>query len=127
MTLKKIKFCRRCDKKLKYAHLWYCDKCRRIRNKEIEKRHMQAIIRRQKEVNAKNNPFNGIRRRLINKFALKRTWDNNKNHRIAMRLRALLYGSLKSYTIDGKTMTSKKYGIAKGNKILSLPSVYAIT
>ena len=111
------KKCKNCGNEKEYSSLWYCNKCEKIKIEQCRRNGIIRANKRDKELRAKNNPFMGIKRRLINRIALKKTWDNNKNYRIAMRLRSLLYGSLKAYTPYGKKMTSKKYGI-DFNKII---------
>ena len=84
------KICLRCKKNEPTTTACrYCDLCRKaiskeycVRQKEYSRERSVYIHKKYKE-----DPFIGIRNRLMSKVAMKKIYHANKNHHVASRLR----------------------------------------
>ena len=113
MIQKKWVNCQRCNGNKIYTQLKYCEKCRRILNKEHIIKHRKWALKNTIKYYQKNkdNPeFKNKRNERFKKYFVRR-WEKDKDFRIAHRLRNLLYLALKNYTKNGKIMSSRKYDI----------------
>ncbi len=115
----KNKLCNRCKNKEKSTTSWYCTECNKIIAKEQNEKYLERARKNAlKRYNLlKNNPTYKYKRNERYKIYHKNRREKDINFAIAVRLRNLLYQSLKDYTKKGKAFSSKKYGI-DFNKII---------
>jgi hypothetical protein len=76
-----------------------------------DEKNRRTIYKRNWYKRNRDNPYLGIKIRLMRKVASNKIYQKDNNHTIGLRLRNSLRGTLKRYTIKGKTEKSSIYGI----------------
>jgi hypothetical protein len=95
---------------------WYCKSCNRIVAEEQREKYLKGarINSLKRYYLIKDNPEFKRKRNNWYKIYHKNRREKDTQFEIAIRLRNLLYQAFKRYTKNGKTSSSKKYGIDFG-------------
>ncbi|OGJ15717.1 hypothetical protein A3K73_03040 [Candidatus Pacearchaeota archaeon RBG_13_36_9] len=111
---KEVRLCKRCHNKPTITSAtWYCQECNGLVLDEEYKKHLSRMKVSQNKYyhQMKNNPdYKDYRAKYIKNYIPIR-YKKDKEFKVAMNLRNLLYQALKKYTKSGKTFSSSKYGI----------------
>lgn len=103
--------CMKCDEEINYGR--YCGECNKkiLEQKNIKRlEYARNYSKKYLKSNKNNKEFKRKRNERF-KIYFKERWDNDKEFRISCRLRNNLYMALRRYSISGKSVPSKKYGI----------------
>src|SRR3972149_1518858 len=107
------KVCKRCKEEEKSTTSWYCTKCNKIIAKEQHEKYLKRArknaLRRYNRL--KNNSDYKYKRNEWYKIYHKNRREKDYQFEVAVRLRNLLYQAFKRYAKNGKSFSSKKYGV----------------